>query len=113
MKRALVLLVGLSLAGCSLAPRYQQPQLPTPASWPAGDWRNLYFTPDNLAETLARVERLRPLVPDGMDLPELALRFILEHKAVATTIPGMRRPRHVERNLAASDGERLPPRLGR
>ena len=37
MKRALVLLVGLSLAGCSLAPRYQQPQLPTPASWPAGD----------------------------------------------------------------------------
>ena len=37
MKRALVLLVGLSVAGCSLAPRYQQPQLPTPASWPAGD----------------------------------------------------------------------------
>ncbi len=46
-----------------------------------------------------------------MDLPEMALRFILEHPAVSTTIPGMRRPRHVERNLAASDGERLPPRL--
>ena len=39
-----------------------------------------------------------------MDLPELALRFILEHPAVSTTIPGMRRPAHVERNLAASDG---------
>ena len=50
-------------------------------------------------------------MPDGMDLPELALRFILEHPAVSTTIPGMRRPRHVERNLAASDGARLPPRL--
>src|SRR5262249_27406132 len=41
----------------------------------------------------------------------MALRFILEHAAVSTTIPGMRRPSHVERNLAASDGERLPPRL--
>jgi aryl-alcohol dehydrogenase-like predicted oxidoreductase len=46
-----------------------------------------------------------------MDLPELALRFILDHPAVSTTIPGMRRPRHVQRNLAASDGEPLPPRL--
>jgi len=46
-----------------------------------------------------------------MDLPEMALRFILAHPAVSTTIPGMRRPAHVERNLAASDGERLPPRL--
>jgi aryl-alcohol dehydrogenase-like predicted oxidoreductase len=81
------------------------------ATWPQGDWRNLYFTPPNLAATLERVDRLGPLVPDGMDLPELALRFILEHRAVATTIPGMRRPRHVERNLAASTGEPLPPRL--
>ncbi|OFV89790.1 MAG: aldo/keto reductase [Acidobacteria bacterium RIFCSPLOWO2_12_FULL_65_11] len=79
--------------------------------WPDGDWRNIYFTPENLATTLDRVDRLRPLVPEDMDLPELALRFILEHPAVSTTIPGMRRPRHVERNLAASDGVRLPPRL--
>jgi len=84
----------------------------TPASkWPDGDWRNIYFNRDHLAATLARVDRLLPLVPDGMDLPELALRFILEHPAVSTTIPGMRRPRHVERNLAASDGARLLPRL--
>ena len=79
--------------------------------WPEGDWRNLYFTRENLAATLDRVERLRPLVPHGMDLPELGLRFILENAAVSTTIPGMRRPRHVERNLAASDGTPLPPRL--
>ena len=46
-----------------------------------------------------------------MDLPELALRFILEHPAVTTVIPGMRRLGHVERNLKASDGVRLPPRL--
>jgi len=84
----------------------------TPESrWPEGDWRNVYFNPAHLADTLARVDRLTPLVPDGMDLPELALRFILEHPAVSTTIPGMRKTRHVERNLAASDGVRLPPRL--
>ena len=79
--------------------------------WPDGDFRNLYFTRETLEATLPRVERLQPLVPDGMDLPEMALRFILEHPAVSTTIPGMRRPRHVERNLAASDGTRLSPRL--
>jgi aryl-alcohol dehydrogenase-like predicted oxidoreductase len=79
--------------------------------WPEGDWRNSYFTPERLAATLERVERLRPLVPDGMDLSELALRFVLEHPAVSTTIPGMRTTRHVERNLSAGDGERLPPRL--
>jgi aryl-alcohol dehydrogenase-like predicted oxidoreductase len=79
--------------------------------WPEGDWRNVYFTQQRLQETLERVERIRPLLPEGMDLPELALRFILEHPAVSTVIPGMRRVRHVERNLRASDGEPLPPRL--
>jgi aryl-alcohol dehydrogenase-like predicted oxidoreductase len=84
----------------------------TPDSrWPEGDWRNIYFAPDKLGPILERVERLMPLVPDGMDLPELALRFILEHEAVSTTIPGMRRPGHVERNIAAGDGAPLPPRL--
>jgi len=82
------------------------------SKWPDGDWRNIYFNRDHLTATLARVDRLSPLIPEGMDLPELALRFILEHPAVSTTIPGMRRPAHVERNLSASDGARLPPRLG-
>jgi len=77
------------------------------STWPQGDWRNLYFTRENLAETLARVERLEQLVPSSMDLPHIALKFILRHPAVTTTIPGMRRPRHVERNLAASDAEVL------
>jgi aryl-alcohol dehydrogenase-like predicted oxidoreductase len=79
--------------------------------WPDGDWRNTYFAPEKLPATLARVERLEPLVPEGMKLAEVALRFILQNPAVTTTIPGMRRPGHVERNLAASDGTRLPPRL--
>ena len=81
------------------------------STWPEGDWRNVYFTPANLAETLERVDRLAMLVPSGMDLPEVALRFILANPDVGTVIPGMRKIRHVERNLAASDGEPLPARL--
>ena len=34
-------------------------------TWPEGDWRNLYFTPPQLRETLDRVDRLMPLVPPG------------------------------------------------
>jgi aryl-alcohol dehydrogenase-like predicted oxidoreductase len=75
--------------------------------WPEGDWRNLYFTPENLRQTLDRVERLRPLVPAGGSLADLALRFILHHPAVATTIPGMRRLRNVEANLAAGEAPPL------
>lgn len=79
--------------------------------WPEGDWRSRYFSRENLARTLERVERLRPLVPPGMTLPELALRFILQHPAVSTVIPGMRRAAHVEANAAVSDGTRLPASL--
>ncbi len=78
--------------------------------WPEGDFRNAYFSADNLAATLPRVEAVRRLAPEDMDLPELALRFILEHPAVATTIPGMRTLEHVERNLAASTGRHLSAR---
>jgi aryl-alcohol dehydrogenase-like predicted oxidoreductase len=78
------------------------------ARWPEGDWRNLYFRPDRLPETLSRVDRLRALVPAGSSLPDLALRFILHHPAVSTTIPGMRRPVHVDANLRAGDAPPLP-----
>lgn len=77
------------------------------SGWPEGDWRNLYFGEENLGPSVERAERLRPVVPDGMTLPELALRFILHHPAVSTVIPGMRRPAHVRANLAASDGAPL------
>ena len=73
------------------------------ATWPEGDWRNIYFGPANLAETVRRAEALKKIAPEGMSLPEMALRFILSHDAVATVIPGMRKLRHVEANIAASD----------
>jgi aryl-alcohol dehydrogenase-like predicted oxidoreductase len=79
--------------------------------WPEGDWRNTYFVPENLKASVARAEALRPLVPEGMSMPELALRFILQHPAVATVIPGMRRAAHVEANLGASGQEPLEDAL--
>jgi aryl-alcohol dehydrogenase-like predicted oxidoreductase len=80
-------------------------------TWPEGDFRNIYFTPANLKTTLAHVDRLKPLVPAGGTLPDLALRYILHHPAVSTTIPGMRKIRNVEANIASSDAPPLEPAL--
>jgi aryl-alcohol dehydrogenase-like predicted oxidoreductase len=79
--------------------------------WPKGDWRNTYFVPENLNESVDRAEALRPLVPEHMTMAQMALRFILANPTVSTTIPGMRKLRHVEANIAVSDGEALPPAL--
>jgi aryl-alcohol dehydrogenase-like predicted oxidoreductase len=77
------------------------------STWPEGDFRNIYFQQPNLRNTLEHVAALRADVPAGMRMPELALRHILQHPAVSTVIPGMRKLTHVEQNLSASDGRRL------
>ena len=77
-------------------------------TWPQSDWRNLYFTPTNLRDTLARVERVKADLPAGTEIADVALRFTLHDAAVSTVIPGMRTTAHVDRNLAAGDGKRLP-----
>lgn len=79
--------------------------------WPFGDWRNTYFVPENLNATIERVEALMPLVPEGMTISEMALRFILGEQSVGTIIPGMRKPGHVKTNLAASDAGPLSTEL--
>jgi aryl-alcohol dehydrogenase-like predicted oxidoreductase len=78
-------------------------KLTVDSRWPKGDWRNHYFEPGNLKASVARAEALRPLVPPGTTMAELALRFILSSPDVATVIPGMRKARHVEANMGASD----------
>lgn len=72
--------------------------------FPEGDWRQRYFGPENLPETVERVAALRRILPDGMTLPEMALRFVLANSDVATVIVGMRSLKHVSANLAVSDG---------
>ncbi len=90
------------------------------SKWPEGDWRNIYFVPENLIPSLERVEKIKEVLRDWnqshagqteITLPELALRFILSNETVSTIIPGMRRPEHVEANIAASDAGPLPAEL--
>ena len=81
------------------------------SKWPEGDWRNIYFSAGKLPEILSRVDALKPLLRDGITLPELALRFILSNPDVATTIPGMRKIRNVEANVAAAGKATLPADL--
>jgi aryl-alcohol dehydrogenase-like predicted oxidoreductase len=83
------------------------------SKWPEGDWRNVYFVPENLKASVERAERLKPLIPTGMSMPEMALRFILNNPDVSTIIPGMRKVRHVESNLASSAAGPLPEDLHR
>ena len=60
-------------------------------TWPKDDWRNTYFVPENLHASVDRAEALKPLVPAGMTMAEMALRFILNEPTVSTIIPGCAR----------------------
>lgn len=79
--------------------------------FPEGDWRGTYFVPENLNSSVDHAEALRSLIPAGMTMAELALRFILCNDDVHTIIPGMRKVRNVEANIATSDGKRLEKSL--
>ena len=81
------------------------------SKWPKEDWRSTYFVPENLLSTVEHADALKPLVQPGSTMAEMALRFILNNPDVSTTIPGMRKIRNVEANLAASDKGPLPGAL--
>jgi len=51
---------------------------------------------------LAAVEQLRPLVPPGFTMAQLALAWILEHDAVTCAIPGAKTPAQVDDNVRAA-----------
>jgi aryl-alcohol dehydrogenase-like predicted oxidoreductase len=86
-------------------------KLTSDTKFPEGDWRARYFNPKNLAETLPRVDKLKSLLPKGMSLPQLALRYILSEPTVSTTIIGMRKPEHVRQNIETSDAGALDAAL--
>ncbi|MGB5428385.1 aldo/keto reductase [Eudoraea sp.] len=80
-------------------------------TFPEGDWRGTYFVPENLNSSSDKADLLRPLVPEGMTMAEMALRFILMNSDVSTIIPGMRKQRNVLSNVGTSDGIGLPEEL--
>ncbi len=81
------------------------------SKWPKEDWRSTYFVPENLRTSVEHANALKHLIPTGSSMPEMALRFILNNPDVGTIIPGMRKIRNVEANIAASDKGPLPDRL--
>jgi aryl-alcohol dehydrogenase-like predicted oxidoreductase len=87
-------------------------------TFPANDHRN--FNRDgeafDVGETFAgvpfetgldAVDALERAVPDGMTLAQFSLRWILDHDAVSTVIPGSTSPEHVRENAAVSDFDPL------
>jgi aryl-alcohol dehydrogenase-like predicted oxidoreductase len=79
--------------------------------FPDDDWRSKYFVPENLISSVEHADALKPLIPQGMTMAEMALRFILSHKTVSTTIPGMRRIKNVLANMLCSDAKGLEKAL--
>ena len=79
--------------------------------FPENDWRASYFVKDNLVSSVEHADALKPLIPPGMTMAEMALRFILSNDDISTTIPGMRKVRNVESNMSCSDGKGLPANL--
>jgi aryl-alcohol dehydrogenase-like predicted oxidoreductase len=65
------------------------------------------FSGVDYARGLAAVEELRRLLPRGMTMTQLALKWILMHPAVSCAIPGAKTPAQVEENCAAASAPRL------
>jgi aryl-alcohol dehydrogenase-like predicted oxidoreductase len=57
------------------------------------------------------VEEMRPWVPAGMSMAQMAMRWILDYPAVTTVITGASRPGQVTENAAVSDLQPLAPDL--
>jgi len=113
-KRSVAIIVRLPLASGLLTGKYT----PTSTFGP-NDHRTINRNGEkfNVGETFAglgfevgleMVEKLKRLVPAGYTLPQLALRWCLDHPAVTTIIPGARNRAQAEANAAASDLPALP-----
>lgn len=69
------------------------------------------FSGVDYEQGLAAVDELRSLLPQGVSMARLALRWILMHEAVTAAIPGGRTPAQVDENVSAADLAALPAQL--
>ena len=56
-------------------------------------------------------DALKPLVPAGMTMADMAQRWILDHDAVSTVITGASKPEQALANARVSALPKLPPEL--
>jgi aryl-alcohol dehydrogenase-like predicted oxidoreductase len=64
-----------------------------------------------LERGIAATEQVAALVPPGMTMAQMALRWILDHPAVSVVIPGASSPAQVQGNVDASAVAPLPAEL--
>jgi aryl-alcohol dehydrogenase-like predicted oxidoreductase len=107
-KQNVALIVRLPLASGLLGGK-----MTATTTFPASDHRN--FNADgqkfNVGETFAGLpfvqgvalaDALKPLVPAGMTLPEMALRWCLDFDAISVLIPGAKNPEQARANTRAT-----------
>jgi aryl-alcohol dehydrogenase-like predicted oxidoreductase len=122
-EKGIGLIIRLPVASGLLAGRFEQG-----TTFPKADHRNYNRDGDafNVGETFAGLpfeigvelaDRIKPLVPAGMSMAQMAMRWILDFDAVGVVIPGATRPEQVASNAVSSSlpklGEDLHMELGR
>ncbi len=65
------------------------------------------------AKGVELADAIKPLVPEGMTMVQMAMRWILDHDAVSVVIPGASSSQQAIDNAMASDLPRLSPELHR
>jgi len=76
------------------------------------DMRSKYFSKERLLEFIPRIKKLEQLLGnEAKTLPELALKYILSFDEVSTVIPGTRKVKYVDENVAVSNGQKLSKEL--
>ena len=61
------------------------------------------FSGVNYAKALEAIEELKSILPEGITLSQLSLKWILMHEAVSVVIPGAKNKDHVQLNTASSE----------
>jgi aryl-alcohol dehydrogenase-like predicted oxidoreductase len=111
-RRNVALLVRLPLASGLLAGKFT-----AQSTFPASDHRNYNrdgqqfnvgetFAGLTLAKGVELADALKPLVPAGVSMSDMALRWCLDYDAVSAIIPGAKNPAQARANAHASS---LPP----
>jgi aryl-alcohol dehydrogenase-like predicted oxidoreductase len=81
------------------------------STFASDDVRQNFLTRRRLEEAIERVDEAKSIIGgNARSLTEGALRFVLAHDAVSTTIPGAKNARQAEANAIADDGG-LPPEV--
>jgi aryl-alcohol dehydrogenase-like predicted oxidoreductase len=76
------------------------------------DFRSRYFEGDRVRRAVKRVDKIKETIKDsGYNMPQAALKFVLNHPAVSTIITGIRNEDQAAQNIEVSDLPNMPAEL--